>query len=718
MAKKRAQDDEQGRRGAPPRPETLPPMPVPSQPSPTLPAEESRLRLVIEGIRPLVEDGRFPAKAAVGDMVIVEADVFAEGHDVILSELRYHRLGERRWMTEPMDQLVNDRWRAGFLASELGAYRFAVRADIDRFATWRRDLEARLGAGQDVSVDLIVGARLLRETSARASSTDGTYLIDIGRRLDAAAGLVAGGSIPIEPDLLEVIRSGRLADLARLYRATGSSVSSKVCSVQVEPERARFGSWYELFPRSASPDSSRPGTLLDVIDRLSYVERLGADVLYLPPIHPIGQTSRKGRNGVAVAGPEDPGSPWAIGSPDGGHTAIDPQLGTLEDFDRLVAAAMDRDIAIALDMAFQCSPDHPWVSEHPEWFLHRPDGSIRFAENPPKRYEDIYPLDFETGAWQELWQALLDVIKFWIGHGVTIFRVDNPHTKPFGFWEWLIASVKADHPEVIFLSEAFTRPKIMQRLAKVGFSQSYTYFAWRQSKWEIESYLTELTQSSVADYLRPNFWPNTPDILTESLQTGGTSRFVTRLVLAATLAASYGIYGPVFELQEHLGRGDGSEEYANSEKYSVRHWDLDSPLSLADLVARVNSIRKEHPALQRNDTLRFHVTDNEQLLAYSKTQNVVNRRWTPASRVEQEGNVVLTVINLDSERTQSGWVHLDLDALGLTDGVPFAVHDLLTNAYYQWQGASNFVALDPAAVPAHIFSIRPTALKDPKGRLA
>jgi starch synthase (maltosyl-transferring) len=717
MAKKRARDDGRGEHDLPPGQEGLTPLPVP-QLSPTLPAEESRLRLVIEGIRPLVEDGRFPAKAAVGDMVFVEADVFAEGHDVLLCELRYHRLGERRWITEAMEPLVNDRWRAGFPAAELGAYRFAIRADIDRFGTWLRDLEARLGAGQDVSVDLVVGARLLGEAAARASSSDEQFLNEVAERLDEASALVVGGLVPVEPDLLAVVRSARLAELARAYRATGSSVSSKVCSIQVEPERARFGSWYELFPRSASPDSSRPGTLNDVIDRLPYVERLGADVLYLPPIHPIGRTSRKGRDGNPVAGPDDPGSPWAIGSVDGGHTSIDPALGTFSDFGRLVASARSLGITVALDLAFQCSPDHPWVTEHPEWFLHRPDGSIRYAENPPKRYEDIYPLDFETGAWQELWQALLDVVNFWIDHGVAIFRVDNPHTKPFGFWEWLIASVKADHPEIIFLSEAFTRPKIMQRLAKVGFSQSYTYFAWRHSKWEIESYLNELTQSPVADYFRPNFWPNTPDILTGPMQTGGTSMFVTRLILAGTLAASYGIYGPVFELQVHAGRGDQTEEYANSEKYSVRHWDLASPTSLADLVARVNSIRRSHPALQRNETLRFHTTDNDQLMAYSKTYGVENRRWTPVTEADQGPDVVLTVINLDTERTQTGWIHLDLEALGIAEGSPFTVHDLLTNAYYQWHGASNYVALDPAAVPAHIFSIQPTTPMDPKGRLA
>ncbi|MGH9089253.1 MAG: alpha-amylase family glycosyl hydrolase, partial [Acidimicrobiales bacterium] len=481
-----------------------------------------------------------------------------------------------------------------------------------------------------------------------------------------------------------LVRAEDLTRLVRRYRAPGTSVSSVPCPVVVDPPLARFGSWYELFPRSTSPGPGRAGTLRDVVERLGYLERLGVDVLYLPPVHPIGTTGRKGAEGTTVGGPDDPGSPWAIGSPAGGHTAVDPDLGTLDDFDALVAAAAERGITVAIDLAFQCSPDHPWVRQHPEWFRHRPDGSIRTAENPPKRYEDIYPLDFETEAWWQLWQELLRVVRFWIGHGVEVFRVDNPHTKPFAFWEWLISSVKADHPEVLLLSEAFTRPKVMERLAKVGFSQSYTYFAWRNTKWEIETYMTEL--AGVAHFFRPNFWPNTPDILTEALQTGGTAAFVARLVLAATLSANYGIYGPAFELQEHVARSPGSEEYAGSEKYTVRHWDLDRPDSLAPLIGRVNEIRRQHAALQRDDTLRFHQVDNDQLIAYSKTSG---------------DDRVVVVVNLDPFNRQAGWVDVDL-------GPGADVHDLLTGARYHWAGDRNFVLLDPAAVPAHVFAVEPS----------
>jgi starch synthase (maltosyl-transferring) len=483
-------------------------------------------------------------------------------------------------------------------------------------------------------------------------------------------------------------------------------VTSERREVMVDPERARFSTWYELFPRSAAPKAGRHGRLTDVLSRLDYVAGLGADVLYLPPIHPIGITNRKGRDGAPVARPGDPGSPWAIGGADGGHTAIHPDLGTIEEFDRLVTAAGDRGIDVALDLALQCSPDHPWVTEHPDWFRHLPDGSIRFAENPPKRYEDIYPLDFETDDWAALWQSVLRVVRFWIGHGVRVFRVDNPHTKPFALWEWLIATVKDDHPEVIFLAEAFTRPTVMNRLAKVGFSQSYTYFAWRNAKWELESYLQELTRTTTADFFRPNFWPNTPDILPEPLQSGATSMFLARLVLAATLAASYGIYGPPFELREHQSREPGSEEYKDSEKYALRHWDVDRPDSLASFIGRVNQIRHDHPALQHNHTLRFHFVDNDQLIVYSKSYPI-EPAPDPQANHPTGPDVILVVVNLDPVNTQSGWVQLDMDAIGVGAEAGFEVHDLLTDARFAWQGRSNFVRLDPEGVPAHVFTVRP-----------
>jgi starch synthase (maltosyl-transferring) len=678
------------------------------EPGPEISAD-GRLRPVIEAVRPTVDGGRFPAKAAVGDVVLVEADIMADGHDLLICDVASKAPRAKEWSTVAMEPVGNDRWRAGFAVSELGEYRFIVTGEVDRFGSWCRTVRAKVDAGQGVSVDLPEGSDLLRGAAGRARGDERRTMELWADHLDQL-GLRPSTDLtgPAVATLVALLDDRAVAELARRY-GPGPSACSDRYTVRVEPALARFGTWYELFPRSASPDPARPGTLADVAERLDYVEHLGADVLYLPPIHPIGTTSRKGRDGAPEAGPADPGSPWAIGSPEGGHTSVDPGLGTIADFDHLVEEADRRRIKVALDLAFQCSPDHPWVTEHPEWFRHRADGSIRFAENPPKRYEDIYPFDFESDAWRELWRALLEVVRFWIGHGITVFRVDNPHTKPFVFWEWLIASVRQDHPGVLFLSEAFTRPKVMQRLAKIGFSQSYTYFTWRNSKWELESYLDELTQTPIADYLRPNLWPNTPDILTSNLQQGTTATFVARLVLAATLAASYGIYGPAFELQQRLARSPDSEEYAHSEKYTVRHWDLESQGSLAELVARVNIIRRENPALQRNDTLRFHRVDNDQLLAYSKSHLVEHRRWAVdgAGGVADDANAVLVVVNLDPSATQAGWVTLDLDALGLAADRPFVVHDLLTDARFEWQGSANFVELDPDAVPAHILALPP-----------
>jgi starch synthase (maltosyl-transferring) len=494
------------------------------------------------------------------------------------------------------------------------------------------------------------------------------------------------------PTLGEILLSERLALLMGPLSDAATTTDSPTYDVVVESERARFSTWYEMFPRSAG--STGHGTFADVRARLDYVAGLGFDVLYLPPIHPIGVTARKGPDGATVAGKADVGSPWAIGAESGGHTAVHPDLGSLADFRALVDDAASRGIDVAIDLAFQASPDHPWVREHPSWFRHGPDGRIRFAENPPKRYEDIYPFDFESPDWRQLWKALLDVVWFWIDQGVKVFRVDNPHTKPFAFWEWLLGSVFENAPETIFLSEAFTRPRVMEQLARIGFTQSYTYFTWRTTKWEIEQYFSELTGPDLSAYFRPNLWPNTPDILSEELQSGGRAAFLSRLVLAATLSASYGIYGPAFELQEHVPRSTGSEEYRRSEKYEVRSWDLDSPTSLRGFVALVNSIRRGHEALQFNDSLRFHWTDNDAVLAYSKTRELESGR-----------DCIVTVVSLDHHHVQSGWVGLDLDALGLDAERPYVAHDLLSDAHYVWNGGSNFVKLDPAEVPCHIFAL-------------
>jgi starch synthase (maltosyl-transferring) len=638
--------------------------------------------VVIEGVQPELDGGRFPVKRVVGERVVVEADVFADGHEAVAAELRFRTDDQAAWRDVRMAFVENDRWRGAFLVSELGWYRYTLRAWVDRFGTWRRDLEKKAQAGQDVSVDLLLGEQMAGRTARSATPDDARELRDWVKRLQSRPGAVEAALDP-----------GLLALMDRYPDRRLSTTYDKQLLVVVDREKARFGTWYEMFPRSCSAEPGRHGTFADAEERLKYVAGMDFDVIYLPPIHPIGHTHRKGKNNTPRPEPHDPGSPWAIGSEEGGHKAVHPQLGTIEDFEHFVARAGEHGMEVALDLAYQCSPDHPFVKEHPEWFRHRPDGTIQYAENPPKTYEDIYPLDFETETWPELWEELKSIVLFWIGHGVRIFRVDNPHTKPFRFWEWLIEAVKAEHPDVIFLAEAFTRPKVMYRLAKLGFTQSYTYFAWRTAKWELEQYFTELTKSGVAQFFRPNLWPNTPDILTEQLQTGGRPAFMQRLVLAATLGASYGIYGPAFELQESQPLEEGSEESLDSEKYEIRDWELERPESLGDFIGRMNRIRKENPALQSDRSLCFHRIDNDELIAYSKC-------------TEDRANVVLTVVNLNPRLTQEGWLELDLDPLGVDPDQSFQVHDLLTEARHVWQGSRNLVRLDPSVFPAHVFRIR------------
>jgi starch synthase (maltosyl-transferring) len=645
-------------------------------------APEGRKRVVIEGVRPEIDCGRFAIKRVIGESVVVEADIFTDGHDSLGAALRSWQEGAD-WTEVRMEPIVNDRWRGEFVVTETGEYRYTIRAWIDRFGTWARDLAKKVDAGLDVSVELQVGAQMVGRAALRSSG-------EHRRRLRQLAGVLEAGGDPgteaaLDPELAQLMDEApdrrHVANYGRELR------------VVVDRERARFSSWYELFPRSTSAEPARHGTFKDLEARLPYVAGMGFDVLYLPPIHPIGRAHRKGKNNVTTPEPGAPGSPWAIGSEQGGHTAVHPDLGTVEDFDRLVERAQDFGLEVALDLAYQCSPDHPWVSDHPEWFRHRPDGTIQYAENPPKKYQDIYPLDFETEEWSELWQELRRVVEFWLDHGIRIFRVDNPHTKPFAFWEWLIEEIKTEHPDVIFLAEAFTRPRVMYRLAKLGFTQSYTYFAWRNAKWELESYFTELTQTEVGEFFRANLWPNTPDIMTEALQTGGRGAFMNRVILAATLGASYGIYGPAYELMEHRPLQPGSEEYLDSEKYEIRHWDLDRPDSLAEFIARLNRIRRENPALQTDRTLRFLSVENEQLIAYSKSD-------------EAGRNVIVTVVNLDPYNTQGGWLTLPLESLGLDEERPFQVHDLLTEARYVWQGPRHYVELNPEVVPAHVFRTR------------
>jgi starch synthase (maltosyl-transferring) len=644
---------------------------------------EGRSRVIIENVSPEIDGGLFPIKRIIGDEIVVEADILADGHDALACVLLYQKESDDRWLEVPMEPLGNDRWRASFKVQQLGRYVYTVKGWIDHFKTWSRDLEKRVTAEQNVAVDLLIGAELIEAAAAQADAMDARWLSIY------AEALRDGGE--------DAARQALSPELSRLMSKCGMrkfvTIYNKELLVVVDRERARFGAWYELFPRSCSPEPGLHGTFKDVEGRLGYVAAMGFNVLYLPPIHPIGVSFRKGRNNSTVATQEDPGSPWAIGSALGGHKSIHPELGTFEDFRHLREAAEQHGIELALDIAFQCSPDHPYVSEHPEWFRRRPDGTIQYAENPPKKYQDIYPFDFETEHWRELWEELKQIFLFWIDQGIRIFRVDNPHTKSYLFWEWVINEIKFDYPEVIFLAEAFTRPKALYGLAKRGYTQSYNYFPWRNTKWELTEYFTELTQTKVGEFTGPNLWPNTPDILPEYLQYGGRPAFISRFILAATLGPSYGIYGPAFELCENRPLVPGREEYLDSEKYEIKVWDIARPDSLRDLIARVNQIRKDNPAFRGNHNLRFHEVDNEQIIVFSKTN-------------EDQSNEVLVVVNVDPHYKQSGFITLPLEELGLDPRQPYQAHDLLTEARYIWHGTRNYVELNPQTVPAHIFVIR------------
>lgn len=646
--------------------------------------ERGRQRVIIEGVRPEVDCGRFAIKRTVDESVVVTADIFTEGHDALAAVLKYRKEGATRWIEIPMRPLGNDRWEAEFPVPELGRYQYTLEAWVDHFQSWQRDLKKRIDAGQNVRVDLQIGANMIQDAAKRASGDESRVLQEWAQQLQGGA----------DAETLRLAISDSLAEaMERLPDREYSTKYQKELAVVVDPPRALYSTWYEFFPRSTSPEPGGHGTFKDCEARLPYVAQMGFDVLYLPPIHPIGRQFRKGKNNAPTAEPDDSGSPWAIGAKEGGHKAIHPELGTLEDFRSLVRKAEEYGIQIALDIAFQCSPDHPYVKEHPEWFRTRPDGTVQYAENPPKKYQDIYPINFETEAWQSLWDELTSVVLYWVEQGVRIFRVDNPHTKPFHFWEYLIGKVKEKHPDTIFLSEAFTRPRVMYYLGKIGFTQSYTYFSWRNTKWELMEYFMELTKTEVREYFRPNPWPNTPDILTEYLQFGGRPGFMTRLVLAATLGASYGIYGPAYELCVNQAREHGSEEYLNSEKYEIKHWDLYQPHSLSEFISLVNRARRENQALQNLTSLHFHSVDNDQLICYSKQS-------------PDRTNTILVIVNLDPHHTQSGWVDLNLEKLDVPADHPFQVHDLLGDARYLWSGHRNYIELNPHVVPAHIFRVR------------
>ncbi len=671
---------------------------------------EGRTRVVIEGVTPVVDAGRYPVCRIVGDVVTVTAAIFADGHDHLAARLLYKKKSERRWRAAPMAELGNDLWSASFPVTELGMWSFTIHAWVDHFDTWVSDLKKRLAAQpdplqpvehmlpQDIPMALRIGAALLEGAAKRAKGGDAKQLTEVvGSLCWMADQNAAFYEYPLNDGIVELAERYPDLSLATKY--------PKELTVWVNRERARYSTWYELFPRSMSPIPGKHGTLADVEAQMPEISAMGFDILYMPPIHPIGTAFRKGKNNLTVAAEGDDGSPWAIGAAatkgnEGGHKAVHPLLGTLKDFDHLVAAAKLHDLEVALDIAFQCSPDHPWVKDHPTWFTIRPDGSIQYAENPPKKYQDIYPLNFESPDWRGLWDELYSVFEFWIKRGVKVFRVDNPHTKALPFWEWCIGAIREKYPDVLFLAEAFTRPHVMYSLAKGGFTQSYTYFTWRTQKAEIQAYLEEITQPPVSDFFQPNFWPNTPDILHKSLQVGGRPAFMQRLILAGTLTANYGIYGPAYELCENTpatpsaGKTE-SEEYMDSEKYEIRQRDRNAPGSLVPLITNLNHIRRANPALQSNGSLHFHAVDNTNLLCYSKS----------APDGEGGENTILVAINLDATQEQAGWIDLDLGRLGIPYNEDFMVEDLLTGVAYRWHDRSNYVALRPDVQPAHIFRI-------------
>ena len=645
-------------------------------------------RVIVEGVHPEVDGGRFPIKRTVGEEVIVGADIFADGHDTLAAALLYRKRGEAEWLEVPMQSLGNDRWQARFRIDELTPYEYTIESWVDRFGSWRHEVSKKFGAGQDLKSELLEGAALVRDALLRAPEAAD----DDHRVLSETAASLADEALGQPERVAAALAVAVESAMARFVDRSLATRYPRELQVTVERERARFGAWYEMFPRSSGSNPDRSGTFKDAEERLPYIASMGFEVLYLPPIHPIGRAFRKGRNNTLDPGPDDVGSPWAIGSEDGGHDAVEPGLGTIEDFDGFVTAAKRWRLEIALDLAYQASPDHPYVKEHPAWFRQRPDGTIKYAENPPKKYQDIYPINFDSPEWQALWTELKRVIEFWIAHGVKIFRVDNPHTKSFRFWEWALADIKRQHPDTIFLSEAFTRPKVMRYLAKSGFSQSYTYFTWRNAKDELMEYFTELTRTDVREYMRPNLFANTPDILHEYLQHGGRPAFQVRLILAATLGASYGIYSG-YELCENVPVRPGSEEYLDSEKYQIRLRDYDDPASLSELIGRINAIRREHPALQRDRGLRFHQTDNPHIICYSK-------------RSEDGSDLILVIVNLDAHHMQHGFIQLPLGDWGLSPGASIEVLDLISSERYYWRGEWNYVRLDPQARVGHILHVQ------------
>jgi len=641
--------------------------------------EELRYRAVIEDVKPAINGGEFAIKKVIGETVKLTADVFGDGHDIVNAHLVYKHDSQKTWKKVPMTALVNDLWEVEFEVKKIGFYTYKLEAWVDYALNWQHEIKRKIQDDQHVSSELHDGVKYLDAIKAKKHQkflADAKKLFENKRSYKKA---------------IEVAQSDELKRIFEEYPYQTFVTASRDFRVKVDRERAGFSTWYEFFPRSAGESVHKHGTFKDCIKRLPHVAQMGFDVLYFPPIHPIGEKNRKGKNNATEAEKGDVGSPWAIGSKLGGHKDIHPELGTMKDFKELVKSAKDLGIEIALDFALQCAPDHPYVKDNPQWFKWRPDGTVQYAENPPKKYQDIIPINFECEDWENLWNELQSIVFHWVDTGVRIFRVDNPHTKPYRFWRWLIANVHEKYPEVIFLSEAFTRPKVMNRLAKVGFTHSYTYFTWRNNKYELEEYMDQLVNEESRHYFRPNFWPNTPDILPNELQQPNEAAFIQRFFLAATLSGNYGMYGPAYE-NMHFQAVPGKEEYWDSEKYEVKNHVWDTRGKLKQVIKMVNEARKAHPALQDTFNYQKCAVDNDRIMAYYKGDKAANDHF-------------LCVVNMDTYYTQAGWVQVPITDLGIADGEAYVVQDLITEVSYTWRGEFNFVELNPHGLPFHFFKI-------------
>jgi len=642
-----------------------------------------QIRIIIEALSPQVDDGQFYAKMVVGQQVEVACDLFADGHDVINGTLLYRHSSDKKWSNKYLKSYGNDRWGAQFIVEKQGFYHYTIKGWVDHALNWQHELERKVQGGLYVNVELLEGIQYLERLLPKCTAKEKEFVEELKNLFQD------------EKNYSEAIRlahSDKLKDLFYKYPKEDYSLTyEKTLEIYVDRKKALFSTWYEIFPRSAAKTVGKHGTFKDCEKLMSRIAEMGFDTLYFPPIHPIGISHRKGKNNVTKAAKGDPGVPWAIGAKEGGHKSILPELGTLEDFKSLINMAKKHGLEIAMDIAFQCSPDHPYVKEHPKWFKWRPDGTVQYAENPPKKYQDILPINFETEDWENLWNELLSVCLYWNDLGIKIFRLDNPHTKPFRFWQWLIAKIKEHDPDVLFLAEAFTRPKIMHQLAKVGFTQSYTYYTWRNNKAELSEYMTELAHGPSSEYFRPNFWPNTPDINPYNLQGGNQTMFLTRYFMAATLSSNYGMYGPVYEYMVHEAY-PGKEEYLNSEKYEIKTWDWDQSTKLTVLIKIINRIRKENSALHFTNNIHLCEIDNDQIFAYFKMS-------------EDETNYLLMVVNLDPHNRQSGWLQLPLNLLKVDEGHDLLMRELITQNSYVWNKEWNFIELDPFGLPFHLFKI-------------